>query len=426
MNSQSGHTGSLLLWILPLTVFAFSAPAVNYLNLVFTTNTRWLALVLLFLTIAVRADVFSIFQTAAGVTALLYSGWCIATALWSEVPALSTMKAGSLIVLMIAMFAAGQMWMRMVPVKDAITYSLPMAALALFSGLAGHASVSSQVELGSGLVVYQGLTSNPNMFGSILAMGLPILVWGSYLAWKEGRKLSIWSVSVVIVLAFLIISKSRASLLVALMIFGGFIMTLRPRRRLAVIAASASAILVTLVVAPGVQDQASLYLKKGGNSVLFSREQVWAESYSKAVAGGLIGAGYGVTVGQQIFELGLTSFGYGREKGNSQLAIAEETGLVGLAMYFIFLATVSAAILRGIRISPDLDTRIMFGIMGGSWAGMFVNSVFEAWWVAPGSPEAVWFWSLTGVIIAAVQRLQAGTPREPRTMPRHGPARTAT
>ena len=46
---------------------------------------------------------------------------------------------------------------------------------------------------------------------------------------------------------------------------------------------------------------------------------------------------FGNSIGGGSFAGGLTAVGYGREKGNTQLAIVEETGLVGLIVVFPLL-----------------------------------------------------------------------------------------
>lgn len=402
---------------LPLTVFAFSAPAVNYVSTVFNSTTRWPVLAFLFVTIAPRRIIFSIAQSAAGAAALTYGLWCISTALWSAVPMLSALKASALLLLMIAMFAAGQGWLRLVALRDAINYALPMSALALFAGIAGQASMAAQVELGTGLIAYQGLTTNPNMFGSIMTMGLPVLLWGAYRGWRAGRPLSLWSLLLAAVLIFLFLSRSRASMLASMGTICGFVFALRSQHRFLVIASTLAATGLAYIAMPDIGNYAEVYIKKGGSSVMFSREQVWSKSLENAREGGLLGLGYGVTAGEQNFELSMTSVGYGREKGNSQMAIVEETGLVGFGLYILFIAASFKSIFRALRLSTDADTRIMIGILGGAWFGMLINSLFEAWWVAPGSPEAVWFWSLTGVLMACTNALRT----EPRAMMEHVP-----
>ena len=92
--------------------------------------------------------------------------------------------------------------------------------------------------------------------------------------------------------------------------------------------------------------QSSLYerlIVKGNvetGDVLHTRREVWSELYELAKRGGMVGAGYGVSIGSGDFAGGFTVVGYGREKGNSQLAVWEETGIVGLILYALILTTI--------------------------------------------------------------------------------------
>src|SRR5262249_43946651 len=147
-----------------------------------------------------------------------------------------------------------------------------------------------------------------------------------------------------------------------------------------------------------------IFKRSGEESgILFSRRSVWQKSYENAEEGGLFGAGYGVTVGDTAFEGGLTAFGYGREKGNAQLAIVEETGLVGLGFYLILLLTLFTRLVGAHMREKNSDIKVALGIVTGALAGFTMMSVFEAWWVAPGSPESAYFWSLAGVALCLAQ-----------------------
>jgi hypothetical protein len=43
--------------------------------------------------------------------------------------------------------------------------------------------------------------------------------------------------------------------------------------------------------------------------------------------------------------------------------------------------------------------------MLGAIVGMLIQSVFEAWWVAPGAPEFAYLFSILGVATGLSQRL---------------------
>ena len=96
---------------------------------------------------------------------------------------------------------------------------------------------------------------------------------------------------------------------------------------------------------------------------------------------------------------GFTAYGYGREKGNSQLAVMEELGLIGLGLYVALLATLLSYLAHTFQRIRMRDEKVAFGIVTGAIIGMIVSSVFEAWWVAPGSPEAPFFWGLIGIAL---------------------------
>jgi O-antigen ligase len=140
-----------------------------------------------------------------------------------------------------------------------------------------------------------------------------------------------------------------------------------------------------------------------------------------AKQGGLFGAGYGVSINGGEFSGGLTTFGYGREKGNTQLAIVEETGIVGLALYMLIVVSLVARLWKAFSAAGDRNLRALIGIVTGSIVGELVIGAFEAWWVAPGSPESIWFWAMVGVALglcnAVLQRparRAAGEPVNPR------------
>lgn len=79
------------------------------------------------------------------------------------------------------------------------------------------------------------------------------------------------------------------------------------------------------------------YLNKGAPDLLARRMILWEPSYNAALNGGIFGLGYGVsdpTVESNYKKE--NKFGeLKREKGNSILALIEETGIIGLSLFFI-------------------------------------------------------------------------------------------
>ncbi len=77
----------------------------------------------------------------------------------------------------------------------------------------------------------------------------------------------------------------------------------------------------------------------------------------------------------------------------------EELGIIGLWLYGLLLASLFVHLARTFKQIQTQDDKVAFGIVTGAILGMTVNSVFEAWWVAPGSPECSYFWGLVGIAL---------------------------
>jgi O-antigen ligase len=301
-----------------------------------------------------------------------------------------------MVLVALSFVSAGYWWSFDRGSLNAMNYLVPVTAMGLLAGVSG--GVSSQV--GRGVVLYQGaLTGNPNMLGFLAAMSIPLLLWNAY---RHRTKLKIiWIALLVIDIAVLTRTHARASILCAGVIGIGFCLSLKLRRTGFVLVFMAAVLLVAASIDSAFLDSTySEYVLKGSTEkagVIFSREQVWVRSYENAEQGGWFGVGYGATVGKTEFEGGFSALGYGREKGNSQLAIVEETGLVGLGLYGILLITLFTPLISAHLRENSRDRKVILGLITGALAGLILQSVFEAWWVAPGSAESVYFWSLAGV-----------------------------
>jgi hypothetical protein len=54
--------------------------------------------------------------------------------------------------------------------------------------------------------------------------------------------------------------------------------------------------------------------------------------------------------------------------------------------------------------------KVLLGLITGTLAGMVLQSIVEAWWVGPGSPEFIYFWVMAGVGLALVKSRGAPAP----------------
>jgi O-antigen ligase len=408
-----------------LATFAFVGHPVKYVGLVFTPTTRWIFLLLLLGHLVIRRRFLMGLNSVFGVSLLAYCIWCMLTSSWSEVPELSLAKSTAFVLVSLTFVSAGYFWVEKRSNANAIGYLIPIVILTLCAGLMGN----SEATIGPNLKIYGGLT-HPNALGAMIVMSLPVLLWIAYKERKKPLARWIWIALVAVALAVLMRTGSRASTLGAAMVLIFFFMSSKIRVAVFYSLLIIGALLIAASVdAELIHGTYHDYLLKGQTEkqgIFFSRERVWNKSYENAIAGGWFGAGYGVTIGDTVFEGGLTAQTYGREKGNTELAIVEETGMVGLTLYVILLLTLFTPLISAYIGEKDRDAKVVLGLITGSLCGITVTSLFEAWWVAPGSPESVFFWGLAGVGLCLAEKSRrasrSGSPRPIARLPVLSPA----
>src|SRR5262249_40536412 len=154
--------------------------------------------------------------------------------------------------------------------------------------------------------------------------------------------------------------------LCGIIIVGAFALVVSSGRRVAMAVLLVFVVGAISVAAPELQQgvyQRVIVKNTRGDDAFFSRRATWEKTYDAAKEGGVLGVGYGVSAGFSDYSFGLTSNTYGREKGNAQLAIWEETGLVGLALYAIFLLALFQELLVGLLRTPGPDQRAEFALV---------------------------------------------------------------
>ncbi|MEY4880207.1 MAG: hypothetical protein RJB62_1676 [Pseudomonadota bacterium] len=394
-----------------LTIIAFAAPGVRYLNVIFNTDTRWAFLGLLGIALLVRGQHFRAFHIRFGLLLGVYFFWCFLTAIWSEVPQLSLLKSAAFAMTVIVLVGAGHYWATHWHPKAPLAYLQAVLLVALLAGLGGAGAGAE--EAGPGIQLYQGLSGNPNYLGMLVAMAFPLALYHAYVCHRDRRSTfsRMASIGLILVLAALLWwSASRSALLCVLITAGVFLTAFATDKKVFLIIALGLVGTGTAIITPELQQgvYTRLVIKStDGEDIFFSRRGPWTDSYNAAVEGGWFGLGYGVSAGDTDFAAGLTANQYGREKGNTQLAVWEETGLVGVLLYFALLATIIAELYRGFRFAVTKEQRVIQSLLFGLTVGMTAVSVFEAWWTAPGAPESAIFWATFGVGAGMTQRIMA-------------------
>lgn len=397
--------------IIPLTVLAFTSPGISYFNSIFNTTTRWGVLLLLsFCMLRRQRDILAVLRRPLFWTVVVYAIWCLMTVIWSEVPRISFAKSIVFMWVTGTLLVSGFSWVARHEWTKTCDFLWLFAVCAL---LASFGSTSDQ---NLGVSLYQGLTGNPNYLGVILAIACPWLLWRIYLNRQQNRRNYIWYISLLVFdLYYLFQSHSRASILIVVSVLLGLLMGLgKFRKYLAHILILFALLGVAYQFSPMLKNSITEYIYKSdlehiesGMGVLYTREQVWEESYAKAKMGGLLGGGNGINIGEAFHgKIGFTisSGSYGREQGNSQFAIMEQMGLIGLGFYMMLIVGIVWVFVSGLRSAKFEMDRVAIGLLGGAVFGLLVQSIFEAWWVAPGAPESAMFWVLVGALLGVARR----------------------
>src|SRR5262249_9809579 len=172
----------------------------------------------------------------------LYCGWCIFTATWSDVPDLSIAKATAFALVAVTFVSAGRWWVCDRGSLNTMSYLAPVAAIALLAGIAGGESRSPTI---GHIELYQGMTDNPNMLGSLIVMSFPFLLWNAYKYRARPPAKWIWIALLVVAVGLLARTYSRSSMLGAGMIGVGFLLSLKLRKTSFILVVLGGMVLIT-------------------------------------------------------------------------------------------------------------------------------------------------------------------------------------
>lgn len=280
--------------------------------------------------------------------------------------------------------------------------------------------------LGSEILVYSSaiayfilrweLWGNPNSLGVVMSViCLPLLLWGMIVSSTRNiRRRRTFALVLAIVL--LLRSYERAGITAATISALFLCIPLREYRLL--IKGAVLALLCALVVAafvPVTTQEVSnddsliskfVYKDKQEKGIMGSRRPVWEETLSSLRQHPWFGTGFGTTYSQDSFShdsiktsMTSTSFKVAREHGNSYLAIAEWTGFLGVAPFFILLALVIRNVVRvGAYMRRTADPHTFAVPLAAVVLAGFVNAGFEDWMFAVGYHTCVFFWMLALVL----------------------------
>ncbi|HLB41817.1 MAG TPA: O-antigen ligase family protein [Gammaproteobacteria bacterium] len=394
---------SVLNFLVPICLLGFMGAYLTYINRIFNENTRWFFFITLFIFLILRKSLIRSWNPVLALTLLFYIIWCFLTSFWSNIYILSLLKSIMLGLVIVTMVTAGIEWVKTHSWENSINYIGLLAYITLFAAFLGKID-SSAAPISEGLTSYRGsFVTGSNMLGFYMAASFPFFLWKMYIQKVNGKKYVGRLCLMLACLYFLAASISRGAIAATIATLAGFILSLSLTKKITIF------ILIVLISGAAfvfyyeeVINTATTYIYKteSATDLFSSRKLLWQRSYDGAIAGGLTGLGYGVTAEDDNFKLeyGLTSSHYGQEKGNSQLAIIEETGLIGFMLYIVLLITLISKLFRLYIAVANPHQRVLVGILAGMFVGMIIQSCVEGWWGAPGGPETVYFWLLVGIM----------------------------
>lgn len=202
------------------------------------------------------------------------------------------------------------------------------------------------------------------------------------------------------------LTYSRASIFALGIGIFTYLLLIKSKKIIAILfSLSALLILLYLSITP-IQSSTDSILNKDGGNILDRRTVLWEPSFEAAKLGGIFGLGYGVSAPDIKTPVSTGSHyedgRYVREKGNSVLAMIEETGYFGLLLFLLPILL----FLRKCSIKQNFKNNYSFLILNSSLAGMLLHAQFEGWWVGVGSIHLPIFYIILFITLSRRMEIQ--------------------
>jgi len=322
---------------------------------------------------------------------LVFPAYCLITSIWSLNPAISFQRSLYLLLLYAGILSSVLLYKRFFPDKG-LGFLIPANFIILFlSAISLIFNIPADSWTGGNGLGFMGFAGHQNTLAAALLFTLPVLL--AYKTKDKSTKIKVSEIFYFLLLIFnfllLFLTYSRASILALGVGIITYLLLTKSKKILLLLFSITALLLIFYFTIPFIQNSIDKVLNKDGGNILGRRTVLWEPSLEAAKMGGIFGLGYGVSAPDIITPIKTGSHyedgRYVREKGNSVLAMIEETGYFGLLLFLlpVILLLGKFKIQKSkFKIAPDHST---FYIVNCTLVAMFVHAQFEAWWVGAGS-----------------------------------------
>jgi len=272
------------------------------------------------------------------------------------------------------------------------------------------------------LFLHFEIFGNPNSLGAVMGVAvIPMLLWGLLTTPTQTRRIGL---GVELAVAALLLMNSFARAVIGAAIVACLLLCLSLRRYRLLIKGTMASIVIAIAVitivphsvrGPDIDSSQSvksafLYKGKMSSGVFGSRRSVWQQTWDSIRQNPWFGTGFGTSIiSGDINNLRFSGPHFDswvqREHGNSYLAIAEWTGLLGVLPFYLLLALIGTNVTRVFRwlrrtgdvFSPSAPAAAIVA------AGL-CHAMFEDWMFAVGYYLCVFFWAIAFIMVDVLPR----------------------
>ncbi len=326
--------------------------------------------------------------------------YCLITSIWSLYPIISLQRSLYLLLMYAGIFSSVLLYKKFYPDKG-IGFLMPANIFILvLSAISLILNIPADSWTGGNGLGFMGFAGHQNTLAAALLFTLPGIIALSIAHGAKGKAsrvlLRLWRITTYsafggLLLTFnfllLFITYSRAAILALVIGTISYLIITKSKKILIILSSVFIILLVLYFTIPLFQNAAYSFLNKNGGNILGRRMILWEPSVEAAKQGAIWGLGYGVSAPDIKTPILTGSYyedgRYIREKGNSVLAMIEETGLIGLLLFLLPVFYILSKLI--INNFEPLTT--YNSILTAALAAMLLHSQFEAWWVGPGSVQ---------------------------------------